>query len=137
MISTFLILPRTDLNLSTEVKGRLGEAQGGREERAPLRRLGRERIWGAEACWTDACGMGSRKPVKAGNVLGTQGNQRVGSGACPVEGPDCAKHHLVYPQLFPCNQRQCVQEFLSYTSALICKSIETMLVKVNTALNDL
>lgn len=53
------------------------------------------------------------------------------------EGPDFAKHHLVYPQLFLCNQRQFVQEFSSCASVLICKSMETILVKVNTALNNL
>lgn len=45
--------------------------------------------------------------------------------------------HLIHPQLFLCGQRRGVQEFLSYTSTLICKSIEIILVKVNTAVNDL
>lgn len=66
-------------------------------------------------------------------------------GKCPYnpgesgrEDPEDAKQRVlicqappVYPQLFLYNQRQCVQGFLSYTSALIYKSIEATPVRVN------
>lgn len=78
----FLILTRIELNLSTEVKDRLGEGQRGREESASPRRTGKGADLESGGLLDCVCTMGSRlqrKPVKGRNVLVTLGNQGGGS----------------------------------------------------------